>query len=130
LDVEGVREAVRELVEERKVEAIAVCLLFSWMNASHENKVAEIVKELYPDRNIPVTLSHTLAPQMGEYARSNTAIVNSFLWNTIDRYVTGLNTQLKSAGLRDDVMVMQANAAILPPPQMTPLATLQPRPAR
>src|SRR4051812_4943728 len=104
LDIEGVRAAVRELVEAQKVEAIAVCFLFSWMNPAHENAVAKIVKELYPDRDLPVTLSHMLAPQMGEYARSNTAIVNSFLWNTIDRYVSGLNTKLKSSGLRDDVM--------------------------
>ena len=129
LDIEGVREAVRELVEERKVEAIAVCLLFSWMNASHEQRVGEIVAELYPDRQIPVTLSHTLAPQMGEYARSNTAIVNSFLWNTIDRYVSGLNTKLKSLGLRDDVMVMQANGGIVRPAQMTGVGTLQSGPA-
>jgi len=129
LDVEGAREAVRELVEDRKVEAIAVCLLFSWMNASHEQRIAEIVAELYPDRQIPVTLSHTLAPQMGEYARSNTAIVNSFLWNTIDRYVSGLNTKLKSLGLRDDVMVMQANGGIVRPSQMTGVGTLQSGPA-
>jgi len=129
LDIEGVREAVRELVEDRKVEAIAVCLLFSWMNASHEQRVGEIVAELYPDRQIPVTLSHTLAPQMGEYARSNTAIVNGFLWNTIDRYVSGLNTKLKSLGLRDDVMVMQANGGIVRPSQMTGVGTLQSGPA-
>src|SRR5215813_8047898 len=129
LDIEGVREAVRELVEHRKVEAIAVCLLFSWMNASHEQRVGDIVAELYPDRQIPVTLSHTLAPQMGEYARSNTAIVNGFLWNTIDRYVSGLNTKLKSLGLRDDVMVMQANGGIVRPSQMTGVGTLQSGPA-
>ena len=129
LDVAGVREAVRELVEERKVEAIAVSLLFSWMNPVHEKQVAAIVKEMYPDRDIQVTLSHTLAPQMGEYARSNTAIVNSFLWNTIDRYVSGLNTQLKSLGLHNDVMVMQANGGIVRPAQMTGVGTLQSGPA-
>ena len=129
LDVEGVRNAVRELVEKREVEAIAVCLLFSWMNPAHEKQVAAIVKELFPDRDLPVTLSHELAPQMGEYARSNTAIVNSFLWNTIDRYVSGLNKQLKSSGLREDMMVMQANGGIVRPEQMTGVGTLQSGPA-
>lgn len=115
LDSQGVRDAVRELVDVRGVEAIAVSLLFSWVNPKHENEVARIVRELYPDRNISVTLSHELAPQMGEYARSNTAVVNSFLWNTIDRYVSGLNQQLKSSGLPEDVMVMQANGGIVRP---------------
>jgi N-methylhydantoinase A len=129
LDSQGVRDAVRELVDVRGVEAIAVSLLFSWMNPRHENEVAQIVHELYPDRNISVTLSHELAPQMGEYARSNTAVVNSFLWNTIDRYVSGLNQRLKSSGLPEDLMVMQANGGIVRPQQMTGVGTLQSGPA-
>src|SRR5207237_2046392 len=59
------------------------------------------------------------------YARSNTAIVNSFLWNTVDRYVSSLNTKLKRAGLRDRLMVMQANGGIVRPQQMTGVGTLQ-----
>jgi N-methylhydantoinase A len=129
LDLAGVREAVRELVEGRGVEAIAVCLLFSWMNPAHEECVAAIVKEMYPDRDLPVTLSHRISPRMGEYARSNTAIVNSFLWNTIDRYISGLNRQLRTLGLPDDVMVMQANGGIVRPAQMTGIGTLQSGPA-
>jgi N-methylhydantoinase A len=129
LDEAGVREAVRALVDEQKVEAIAVCLLFSWMNANHEKRVAELIHEIYPDRDLPVTLSHELAPQMGEYARSNTAIVNSFLWTTIDRYVSGLNRKLKSLGLRNDIMVMQANGGIVRPSQMTGIGTMNSGPA-
>jgi len=129
LDRAGVVEAVRELVEKREVEAIAVSLLFSWMNPAHERQIAAIIEELYSDRHLAVTLSHEVAPQMGEYARSNTAIVNSFLWNTIDKYVSGLNKQLKASGLPDDVMVMQANGGIVRPEQMTGVGTLQSGPA-
>lgn len=129
LDIAGVRDAVQDLVEQRGVNAIAVCLLFSWMNPVHEDQVAVIVKELYPDRNLPITLSHEIAPQMGEYARSNTTIVNSFLWNTINRYVSGLNQQLQKLGLADDLMVMQANGGIVRPTQMTGVGTLQSGPA-
>ena len=89
---------MRELIEQQGVEAIAVCLLFGWMNPAHEKRVAAIVRELYPDTHLPVTLSHELAPQMGEYARSNTAIVNSFLWNTINRYVSGLEPTAQELG--------------------------------
>ncbi len=129
LDQAGVRESVRELIEQQGVEAIAVCLLFGWMNPAHEKQVAAIIRELYPDKHLSITLSHELVPQMGEYARSNTAIVNSFLWSTIDRYVSGLNRQLKSSGLPDDVMVMQANGGIVRPQQMTGVGTLQSGPA-
>jgi N-methylhydantoinase A len=129
LDQAGARDCVRELVEEQGVEAIAVCLLFSWMNPAHEQQLATIIRELYPHRQLPITLSYQLAPQMGEYARSNTAVVNSFLWSTIDRYISGLNSKLKGSGLRDDVMVMQANGGIVRPRQMTGVGTLQSGPA-
>jgi N-methylhydantoinase A len=129
LDRDGVREAVRDLVERVGVEAIAVSFLFSWMNPAHERAVAEIVREIYPDRALTVTLSHEIAPQMGEYARSNTTIANCFLARTIDRYVSGLNRRLKEAGLADDVMVMQANGGIVRPQQMTGVGTLQSGPA-
>src|SRR6516165_4471702 len=66
---------------------------------------------------------------MGEYARSNTAVVNSFLWNTIDRYISGLNSKVKTGGLSYDVMVMQANGGIVRPAQMTGVGTLQSGPA-
>jgi len=129
LDEKGAREAIKHLVDVDKVEAIAVSLLFSWMNPAPEDRVRAIIRELYPDRNIPVTLSHELAPQMGEYARTNTAVVNAFLWNTIDEYVTGLNKKLADRGLPDDLMVMQANGGIVRPEQMTGVGTLQSGPA-
>ncbi|MDB5593897.1 MAG: N-methylhydantoinase A/acetone carboxylase, beta subunit, partial [Hyphomicrobiales bacterium] len=129
LDRQGLRDAVRDLVETANVEAIAVCFLFSWMNPEHEDAVRDLVQELYPDRHIPVTLSHEIAPQMGEYARSNTAVVNAFLWNTIDSYISGLNKQLQASGLPDDMMVMQANGGIVRPEQMTGIGTLQSGPA-
>ncbi len=128
-DEAGAREAIRQLVENDHVEAIAVSFLFSWMNPAHEDRVRELVRELYPDRKIPVTLSHDLAPQMGEYARTNTAVVNAFLWNTIDAYVSGLNRRLGAMGLPNDVMVMQANGGIVRPAQMTGVGTLQSGPA-
>ena len=76
-----------------------------------------------------VTNKWHLAPQMGEYARTNTAVVNAFLWNTIDAYVSGLNRRLGAMGLPNDVMVMQANGGIVRPAQMTGVGTLQSGPA-
>lgn len=131
LDRDGVRAAVRDLVEKERVEAIAVSLLFSWMNPAHELEVASIIREFFQGHNdpVPVTLSHELAPQMGEYARTNTTVVNAFLWNTIDRYVSSLNTKLRDKGLKDDVMVMQANGGIVRPKQMTGVGSLSSGPA-
>ncbi len=56
-------------------------------------------------------------------------MVNAFLWTTIDRYVSSLNTELRDKGLSDDVMVMQANGGIVRPKQMTGVGSLSSGPA-
>src|SRR5262249_49599531 len=65
LDDDEVRAALRQLVESEGCEALAVCLLWSFMNASHERRIASIAAELYP--NLLVSLSSEIAPVLGEY---------------------------------------------------------------
>jgi N-methylhydantoinase A len=130
LDEAQAREAIQYLVEERGVTAIAICLLFSWRNPQHERRLAELVREMYPDRQLPVTASHVLAPLAGEYARLNTAVANAFLDQTINDYVGELRRKLHEGGLRKDgVMMMQGNGGIVRPQEMTAVGTLQSGPA-
>lgn len=130
LDEADARAAIAELVDERGVDAIAICLLFSWRNPAHELRVAELVQEMYPGRAIPVTPSHKLAPIAGEYARLNTAVANAFLARTISDYVGELTRKLHAESLRDDgVMMMQGNGGIVRPDEMTAIGTLQSGPA-
>jgi N-methylhydantoinase A len=130
LDEEDARAAIAYLVEERGVDAIAVCLLFSWKNAAHEVRVAELIREMYPGRDIAVTASHTIAPVAGEYARINTTLANSFLARTIRDYVGELTRRLYADGLREGgIMMMQGNGGIVRPEEMTAVGTLQSGPA-
>ena len=64
LDEERAREQVRKLKEEG-VEAVAVCFLFSFLNPAHEQRVAEIVREEFPDAFLSV--SSEVLPQYREY---------------------------------------------------------------
>ena len=93
LDEADARDAIRYLVEERGVDAIAVCLLFGWKNPSHEKRIVDLIREMYPDRDLTVTASHAIAPMSGEYARINTTVANSFLDRTMRRYVSDLRRQ-------------------------------------
>lgn len=65
LNHEEVRGIVKKLVEEDRIEAIAVCLLWSFKNPSHERKIAEIINKEYPE--IPVSISSEIVPRIGEY---------------------------------------------------------------
>ena len=130
LDEADARRAIADLVDERGVDAIAICLLFSWKNPAHEKRMVELVREMYPQRDIAVTASHTIAPVAGEYARINTTVANSFLARTIRDYVGELTRRLHGEGLRaDGVMMMQGNGGIVRPEEMTAVGTLQSGPA-
>src|SRR6185437_2552421 len=67
LDEDDARAAIRYLVEERGVDAIAVCLLFGWKNPVHEKRIVELIHEMYHNRDLTITASHAIAPVSGEY---------------------------------------------------------------
>ena len=79
LSREDVMEAIRKLVDEEGCEAIAVSLLHAWANAKHEDDVRALVQEADPSRKVFWSFGSELAQVAGEYARANTAIINSFL---------------------------------------------------
>ncbi|MBI4285097.1 MAG: hydantoinase/oxoprolinase family protein [Chloroflexi bacterium] len=108
---EDVVKAVQELVSEG-VESIAVSLLWSFANPSHEQQIREIVKDLNPD--IPVTISSEISPLLGEYERTATAAINSYLMPVVSSYFDALEHSLKSNGLRHPPLIMQAYGGSLP----------------
>ncbi len=97
LDVEQVRTAVHELVEREAVEALAICFLWSFRYPEHERVAGAAVKELYPD--MFVTLSSEIYPRIREYERMNTAVLNSFVSEGVESYISRLTERLGEFGL-------------------------------
>jgi N-methylhydantoinase A len=97
LDTEQVKTAVRHLVEEIGVDAVAVCFLWSHANGEHELAAEAAIKEVYPD--LFVTPSHRVFPVEGETRRWTTAILNSFVQDRAEVYLTSLDEKLRSSGL-------------------------------
>ncbi|MDO8212457.1 hydantoinase/oxoprolinase family protein [Conexibacter sp. CPCC 206217] len=97
LDLEQVKAQTRHLVEEVGVDAIAICFLWSHANEEHELAAEAAVKEIYPD--LFVTPSHRVFPVEGETRRWTTAILNSFVQDRAEVYLTSLNERLRSSGL-------------------------------
>lgn len=105
LDEEEVRQAVRKMKAE-KVEAIAVCFLFSFLNPAHEQRVKEIIKEEYPE--VYISLSSEVLPQFREYERFTTTGLNAYIGPTTARYIKQLQETLKEQGYRAKVHLMQS----------------------
>ena len=129
INVKEAREAIRSLVEDDKVEAIAVNFLFSFINPEHEKKIRQLLEEMYPKKDLYLSFASELTPVVREYARSNTVIINSFLGKTVDKYISGLNTKLANAGYAHPLLIMQANGGIVHKEEMSPVGTLSSGPA-
>jgi len=106
LNVEDVRKAVDYLKNEG-IEAIAVCLLHSYANPSHEKQCGEIIRKMAPE--IPVTLSCEITQEWREYERTNTAVLNSYVLPTAQFYLDNLESNLSDMGMGQVYHIMQSN---------------------
>ena len=124
-----VMEAIRRLIEDDKVEAIAVSLMHAWANPRHEEEIRALSAEADPRRKVYWSFSSSLSQVAGEYARANTAILNSYLGPTVERYLKGLETKLKSGGLKGPLLIMQGNGGVAHREHVSAIANLQSGPA-
>ncbi|MGG5809098.1 hydantoinase/oxoprolinase family protein [Falsiroseomonas sp. CW058] len=104
-----VRDAARALAAQG-VEAVAVCLLHSYLDPAHERRVREILAEELP--GLRVTLSSDVAPEIREYERANTACVNAYVQPLMDRYLAALEAELGRRGLRGPLHLMLSAGGI------------------
>ena len=124
-----VMEAIRRLIEGEKVEAIAVSLLHAWANPAHEEEIRRLVFEAAPSGQIYWSFGSALSQVAGEYARANTAILNSYVGPTVERYLRGLEDKLRDGGLKGSLLIMQGNGGVANREHVTPIANLQSGPA-
>jgi N-methylhydantoinase A len=100
-----------ETFELEGVEAIAVCLLFSFRNPKHEHLIQETLQRLLPD--IPVTLSSEIAPEFREYERTSTCVINAYLLPITRSYVERLAAELDREFAISDLRIMQASGGAM-----------------
>lgn len=112
MDEEALEAAIRFLAEVKGVEAIAVSLLWSFLNPDHERRVREAVARVAPDAY--VTLSSDIAPVPGEYERTSTAVINAYAGRITHDYLTSLQSLLAERGYSGATMVMQGYGGLLP----------------
>ncbi len=110
LDVDAVRALCRS-VKEEPIEAVAISLLFSYVNPGHEQQVRQIVAEELP--GLPVSVSHEVAPIWREYERTSTTLADAYLKPLMGRYVASLDGKLRDAGLTTPWAIMKSNGGAM-----------------
>jgi len=109
LDEADVRAAAR-FFRRQGVRALGVCLLHSYANPAHERRVAEILREEYPD--CALSLSCAVLPEYREYERAVTTLVDAFVKPHMERYLERVHDEL-GAGLKDKpFLVMQSSGGV------------------
>ena len=103
-------DAAKALVADG-VEAIAICFLNSYRNAAHEQRAEALLKQHFPD--IPVTASYAVLPEMKEYERTSTTVVNAYLLAAMQTYLKRLQERLEGAGIAAPILVMTSNGGML-----------------
>jgi N-methylhydantoinase A len=110
LDEQALRHTLRDLRAEG-VDSIAVCLLFSFLAPQHEARVRSVVAEEIP--GCGVSLSSEIVPQIREYYRLSTTVMNAYLQPILARYIDNLDARLKRAGMvTPQKYIMQSNGGM------------------
>jgi N-methylhydantoinase A len=119
LDEAAVRTAIQELLDD-EIEALAICLLHSYVNPAHEIRIEEIARELSPE--LFISRSSATLPEYREFERTVTTVLNAYVMPAVDRYLgsitNGLSEQAYPASLaivRSDAGIMSIAAAIKRP---------------
>lgn len=110
LDERSVLATLDEL-RSKKVEAVAVCLLWSIVNPAHELMIGRLLDRHLQD--VPYTLSHQLNPSIREYRRASSSCIDASLKPLMGAYMRGLETRLRDAGFAGRVLVVTSQGGVM-----------------
>ncbi len=111
LDIEELEEKCRVLVEEHKVEALAICLLHSYANSEHEEKAAQWIRQKYP--HLPVSVSSELVREWREYERTSTTAINAYVLPVVKDYIENLSDRLAERKYKHALFVNRSSGGVM-----------------
>jgi N-methylhydantoinase A len=107
-------QAVKDMIEklrDLKIESVAVCLLWSIVNPSHELKVARLLDACLP--GVPYTLSHRLNPSLREYRRASSAAIDASLKPLMQTYLRSFTRRLREVGFTGRVLIVTSQGGVM-----------------
>lgn len=102
--------AVIKTLREQEVQSVAICLLHSYANPAHEKVVAEAIRVALPQ--ISISVSHEILPEIKEYPRTSTTVINAAIQPVVRAYLTTLQARLRSVGVTAPLRMMQSNGGL------------------
>ena len=103
-------EAQVDALLAEKVEAIAICLVNSFNNPAHELAIKAIAQRKAP--HLPVCVSYEVLPEIKEYERTSTTVINAYVIGIVATYLTTLRKSLDAARIKAQLLLMQSNGGL------------------
>jgi len=103
-------EQVADDLKAQEVESVAVCLLHSYANPAHERLIREIVTARAP--GLLISLSSEVLPEIREYERFSTTVVNAYVQPRVARYLSDLDVRLRSVGFTGEVYLLSSEGGL------------------
>ena len=110
LDARSVLAAADRLVA-AGMAAVAICFLNSYANPAHEREAERLVRERHP--GLDVTASYRVLPEIKEYERTSTTVVNAYLAPVMRRYLANLAAELAGIGIEAPLLVVASNGGVM-----------------
>jgi N-methylhydantoinase A len=110
LDEQSASESIGAL-KAAGVESVAVCLLHSYANPVHEERLGQLLRQQFPEAY--VSLSHEILREFREYERTSTTVLNSYVGPIVQRYLISLEKTLETSGFHGTFRVMQSNGGVM-----------------
>jgi N-methylhydantoinase A len=110
LDPADVERALERLLAER-IDVLAVCLINAYANPAHETLIREVAHRRAPD--LPVCTSADILPEVREYERTSTTVINAYVMPVVQRYLRTLREGLHGIGITAPVRIMQSNGGLM-----------------
>lgn len=101
-----------DVLHAKGVESVAVCFLHSYANGAHELAVRDLIRKRYP--STLVSLSHEVLPEIREYERASTTVVNAYILPAVDDYLQRFTAVLRDLALDAPLFMMQSSGGIIP----------------
>jgi N-methylhydantoinase A len=110
LDEDDARRVIDAVLDEG-IEALAVVFVHAYANGAHERRIGQLVAERAP--GLSCSLSSELAPEMGEYERTSTTVINAYIGPVVEQYLGGLQAGLHEAGTTAPLLMMQSTGGVM-----------------
>ena len=128
LDEEALKQSLTAL-SQQGIEALTISLMNSYANGAHEERVRQIADGIFP--GIPISISSEVVPEMYEYERTETTVVNSYIRPVVSTYIENLEAELnrRMSGMQLHILRSDGGLASAQAAKETPVNLLMSGPA-